>query len=72
MPKPFGAATSTAPPQLHQPQSAGTGHTSPAGANVWQPPTIQAQHAPVAHTTPTPPVPDPPPPPPPAPVSQSR
>lgn len=72
MPKPFGAATSTAPPQLHQPQSAGTGHTSPAGANVWHPPTIQAQHAPVAHTTPALPVPAPPPPPPPAPVSQSR
>lgn len=63
-PKPFGVAA--APPQLPQPQTAGAGHTSPAGGTTWQPPTIHAQHAPVAHT------PSPAPPPAPPAVTQSR
>ena len=51
MAKPFGASSS--PSQLSQPQVSTTGRTSPAGGgSSWQPPPIQAQHAPTSRTGP--------------------
>lgn len=49
--KPFGAPAILSQPS--QPHTAGTGHTSPAGASTWQPPTVQAKHAPVAASAPS-------------------
>lgn len=50
MPKPFGVSSPS--PQLSPPSAPVTGRTSPAGGGSWQPPTIQAQRAPVSKTGP--------------------
>lgn len=61
--KPFGA--SSPPTQTPQPSVPVAVHSSPAGNTSWQPPTFQAQRAPVAKTGPAglsgPPTPPPPP-----------
>ena len=61
--KPFGA--SSPPSQTLQPSVPVAVHSSPAGNTSWQPPTFQAQRAPVAKTGPAglsgPPTPPPPP-----------
>ncbi|KAJ7392147.1 LIM domain-binding protein 3 [Desmophyllum pertusum] len=71
--KPFGASS---PPQPLQPQAPAMGRTSPAGGSSWQPPTIQAQRAPVSKSGPvgmtSHPAPPAPPPAPPPSVAHSR